>query len=247
MRETPDSVTERDAESSLGQRSVKWVPETLVDWRLLVLLFSVNGGNLTSGDRGAVQGDGTKSAGWSRLVWKRLRKKHVNKTWSTESPGVAEDWLSLAVQRSEVWSVLGREKKRHSLVPFIVRVVAKAVARFVSASDIHHPFFNARAGSRAASSKNTFVVLECDFLDCTVCDSSRTSIDRVDDRRSWNRGRDRSRCASDLSQQSLELFLELIEDRDLIGDGKCWQREDEWCDAHFCDECWDGDVEDGGE
>ena len=157
----------------------------------------------------------------------------MDESWGTESPGVAEDWLSLAVQGSEVWCVLGCEEHRNGLVPLVVGVVAKSVAGLVTASNVHHPFLDAWAGSRAVASKDILVVLEGDLFDRAVRDGSRTSIDWVDDRRGWNRRRDRGGCASNLSQQAVELTLELIEDRDLVRDSKCWQRQDEWCDAHF--------------
>lgn len=179
LGESPDGPAERDVKTVLSERAVERVEEALVGCGLLVRLFNVDGGDLRSGDGGAVDVDGADGRGGSSLVGEWLRELHVEDLGRADTPGVAEDTVLVAVQVGEVGRVGSGGEEGDTAVEGRLRLFAHAEASGIAASHVDHPFLNTRAGSGRAGLDELLVVGKGQLRHLDVGDLCGGGIDGV--------------------------------------------------------------------
>lgn len=177
--EAPDGVPEWDTETELSKLTVKWVEVSLVRDLLLVLGLGVDGSNLSSGDRGSVKRENVDIGGGLGLVCLRVGELHVQDSWGTKSPGVAENRVGLAAQDGHVRRVGRCGDEGDRLVELGFGVAAETEAGLVASGQEEHEVLGSRRGSRSARSEDLLVVLQSNAVNSQVGDLCSAGIDRV--------------------------------------------------------------------
>lgn len=97
-----DHVSNRDVDAELRQRAVEGMPVALIDRHIVPLLLQMQARDLRRSDGCSVEVLGSHGRGGGVLVGQRLREQQLQDLRRSQSPGVAQHSLRLAVDHRQV-------------------------------------------------------------------------------------------------------------------------------------------------
>lgn len=206
----PENISEGDCEAVLGEYTIERVEITIVDRQVLPCL-----GRVKVGEGLDLSGSGIQPSA-AHNYWRWLgRHLEEPEAWWTGTPGVAEDWLVVAVKVSHVRSGWVDTPKQCGLVKSLLNLAALPKAGRVSSGKQNPPFFRLRALRLDARANGIFPAAEAQDVEGLASDLScylrRSRFAWI-----WNVRRD-------LVEPVLSLDFDLLKRRLLRSDCENWE------------------------
>lgn len=112
QREVVESMGQGSSQAGLRKPTVEGVESTLIGLGVLVQILRGDLGNIGGSGRSAIQRNVAHGRRRPGLVWQSLGDGEPEYGWRANCPGIAKDWLSLAVDNCKVGRIGPRGDER---------------------------------------------------------------------------------------------------------------------------------------